>query len=57
LKVNILLITGHHINGRTPVAINKNFRVKSSSVSIGVENWQKAAELLCVTYAKIQAKY
>lgn len=57
MKVNILLIEGHRTNGRTPVAINKNFRVKSSSVSIGVEDCQKAAELLWVTYAKIQAKY
>lgn len=57
MKVNILLITGHRISGRTPVAINKNLRVKSSSVSIGVENWQKAAKFLCVIYATIQAKY
>jgi hypothetical protein len=39
------------------VAIDKSFRVKNSSVSIGVENWQKAAKLLCVIYATIQAKY
>jgi hypothetical protein len=57
LKANILPITGYHINGRTHAAINRNFTVKSSSISTGDENWQKAAKLLCVIYATIQAEY
>jgi hypothetical protein len=57
LKANILPITGYRTNGRTHAAINRNFTVKSSSISIGVENWPKAAKLLCVIYATIQAEY